>query len=474
MASAHQGAVRHYLHRLFDAGSVTGLGEGQLLERFVARRDVAAFEALVARHGPMVLAVCRRILRDEHDAEDAFQATFLVLVRRAASIQRRDLLANWLYGVAHRVAVRARQQSSRRRTFEKDGLDVEPPDASKQSFDTDECERLLDELRRLPKHYRTVVVLCHLEGLTHEEAADQLRCPVGTVRSRLARARELLRNRLRRRGLGISVAAVGSMLAAQRAPAAVTAGLIDSTVKIASQVAAGQAMAGVVSASVLTLTEGVLRTMFFHKLKLVATVGLAVGCVATGAGVLAFQESGGPDRGTGAGRPRAAQVAQDEAAKRPPSRTAGYDPLGPSADDANEQAMLQEEARDELELLKLRLAAKQAELAAEQSQISSLENSVARLKTMHDSGQVSIGEVDVASATLLNQKARSMVKRVEVKELETRVAQAERRLKHPEWLRVRANRGAPVAPSGDLERRVRALEQRVDELSDELAGLKRK
>ncbi|HEV3165828.1 MAG TPA: sigma-70 family RNA polymerase sigma factor [Isosphaeraceae bacterium] len=285
MASGHQGAILHYVHRLFQTGSVAGLGEGQLLERFVAWRDEAAFEALVARHGPMVLAVCRRILRDERDVEDAFQATFLILVRRAGSIQQRELLGNWLYGVAHRVAVRARAQTVRRRTFEKVGLEPELAAETTDQLETDERSLLLDEVRRLPTQYRASVVLCHLEGLTHEQAAEHLRCPVGTVRSRLARARKLLRSRLIRRGVVVSAGAVGSMLAEQGAMGAVPRVLLHSTVKAAAEHVAGPAA---VSAAVAALAEGVVKTMFLSKLKLVFGALLVVGVIATGAGVIAF------------------------------------------------------------------------------------------------------------------------------------------------------------------------------------------
>ena len=188
------------MDRVFNQGTVTGLDDDKLLKRFVVERDEVAFAALVARHGPMVLGVCRRILHDEHDVEDAFQATFLVLVSRAKAIRDGDLLGHWIYGVAHRVAVRARANAARRYVHEQNltaaRAGVEPPS---RDGERRELRAVLDdELARLPEPLRAPLVLCHLEGLTHDEAARRLRWPVGTVRSRLARARDKLRRRLSR------------------------------------------------------------------------------------------------------------------------------------------------------------------------------------------------------------------------------------------------------------------------------------
>ena len=179
----------------------------QLLERFAHDRDAsadAAFEVLVRRHGPMVLRVCRNVLKDWNDAEDAFQATFIVLARRCGSIHKRDSVESWLFGVACRVAARARVEAARRRAVERRG--ASEADAALGTPEDDEADRLelgpivQEEVRRLPEKYRAAVVLCYWEGLTQEQAAAQLGCPLGTVRSRLARARDLLRRRLARRG----------------------------------------------------------------------------------------------------------------------------------------------------------------------------------------------------------------------------------------------------------------------------------
>ncbi|MDR3638806.1 MAG: sigma-70 family RNA polymerase sigma factor [Isosphaeraceae bacterium] len=308
MAARTYGAVLQQIDRLFHGGTGAGLPEWQLLNRYVTRRDESAFEAIVARHGPMVLGVCRRVLDDPHAVEDAFQATFLVLVRKAGSLSERDAIGHWLYGVAHRVALRARADSARRRAREKDGTAVAtsaPPEEPGRS----ELESLLDdELSRLPAKYRAPIVLCYLQGLTHEEAATQLGWPVGTVKGRLARARELLRGRLARRGVAPGLGVVTATLS-QRSSAAVTDPLIATAARAISQFTAGRFKGGLVSATAARLTEGVLSTMFVTKLKVVAAISLSCSGLLLGAWVLA-QESRGRagDRATEPGtKPVAAE-----------------------------------------------------------------------------------------------------------------------------------------------------------------------
>jgi RNA polymerase sigma factor (sigma-70 family) len=166
--------VLRHLRLLVGWSSAAGQTDGQLVNRFVSSREEAAFEELLARHGPMVLGVCRQLLREPQDAEDAFQATFLVLVRRAASIRKRDQLASWLYGVAHRVAARVRSQKARRSQRERQGVDIVAVEPSSQGV-WDDCQPLIhEEINRLPDKYRLPVVLCCLEGKTQEEAARDL------------------------------------------------------------------------------------------------------------------------------------------------------------------------------------------------------------------------------------------------------------------------------------------------------------
>jgi RNA polymerase sigma factor (sigma-70 family) len=305
-----QGSVLRSIQTLFSAGSVGGMTDGELLETFLSRRDElaeAAFAALVALHGPMVWRVCQGVLPDSHAAEDAFQATFLILVRKARSIRHRDALASWLYGVARRVAVRAKTNATLRRRHEGQGAEMNAkPIPSSDPSRREQLEVLHQELDRLPEKYRAAVVLCHLEGRTHAEAARLLKCPISTVSIRVARARELLRDRLTRRGLALPAALAGVTLLSETASAAIPKGLAESTINVAMQVATGKAtVAGVVSAAVAQLTEGVIKTMSMTKLTVIATGVLVVGIATAGAGLLAA--GGGPAQvGPGAAAPAAA------------------------------------------------------------------------------------------------------------------------------------------------------------------------
>jgi RNA polymerase sigma factor (sigma-70 family) len=265
------------------------VSDGELLERFVKRRDESAFAALVVKHGPMVFGVCRRRLHQAQDAEDAFQATFLILVRKAASIGKRELLGNWLYGVAVRVAARARLVAARRHARETTDMERIAVATRKpvESAELPEC--LEQEIQRLPAKYRGPVVLCYLEGRTNEEAASELNWPVGTVKGRLARARELLRKRLTRRGLAYSVTAIVTALSADALAVSLPPVLLDSTLKAALCFAAGDvAASGLVSAQAAALTKGVLHTMFVTKMKTLAVLVLALVTVVGGAGGLTY------------------------------------------------------------------------------------------------------------------------------------------------------------------------------------------
>ncbi|HZW31229.1 MAG TPA: sigma-70 family RNA polymerase sigma factor, partial [Isosphaeraceae bacterium] len=259
-------AVLKSIEQLFHEGSVAGLDDGQLLERFASHRDEAAFAGLVAMHGPMVLGVCRRILRVEHDVEDAFQATFLVLVKKAGSIRDAGRLGPWLHGVARRVALRVRAETARRRAQDREYPARTEVDAVRPGRAV-ECDDLLDvvdaEVARLPARYRDAVVLCDLEGRSYAEAARRLRCPLGTLQSRLARGRTRLRARLLRRGL--APLAITATLA-EGASAAVPQSLAEATVRAAVALATGQA-AGVVSATVAAVVASMMRAMLMTTVK---------------------------------------------------------------------------------------------------------------------------------------------------------------------------------------------------------------
>jgi RNA polymerase sigma-70 factor (ECF subfamily) len=280
MARVTSHPVLQFVRRLQAAGGEPG--DAQLVARFVRQRDEAAFAALVKRHGPMVHGVCARVLHDPHDAEDAFQATFLVFVRRAAAIGRPELLASWLYGVAYRTALKARSGSARRRAHEGQLPAREcTADPADEVLWRDLRPVFDEELNRLPERYRVPFVLCHLEGRTHEEIARRLGCPRETVTTRLVRARERLRGRLSRRGVALSAGTFSTLLAQEAA--AVPPGLAEATGKAALSFAAGHAAA---TGTVVALTEGVLRAMWLTKLKIAAAVLLAAGVVVGGIGLI--------------------------------------------------------------------------------------------------------------------------------------------------------------------------------------------
>jgi RNA polymerase sigma factor (sigma-70 family) len=249
-----------------------GLTDGQLLTRFVAVRDEASFAALVRRHGPMVLGVCSRLLRDFHDAEDAFQATFFVLARKAGSVLKRESVGCWLYGVAYRTAQEARSASARRRQRERPMSEVPHPEVP--PAETQDWRPLLDqELNRLPEKYRAAVVLCDLEGRSRKEAARQLDIPEGTLSSRLATARQMLAKRLAGSGLALSGGALAVAMSEGAASAQVPAALVWSTARAAVLVASGQVTT--LAPPTAALMEGVIKAMFLKKLRVVV-VGLVM------------------------------------------------------------------------------------------------------------------------------------------------------------------------------------------------------
>jgi RNA polymerase sigma factor (sigma-70 family) len=322
---ASSSMVVRQIGSLFEGGSVAGLSDRQLLDRFVSRRDVAgeaAFAALVARHGPMVLFVCRRVLGDHQHAEDTFQAVFLVLARRAQSLRDPDLLSRWLYGVALRTARKAKVRLARQRKKEhaqamsgaksKSGV---PTDRS--VIDGEQAELLHDEIDRLPANFRLPIVLCYFEGLALDEAARRLHWPEGTVRSRLARARDELRRGLTRRGVVLSAAALAAVLDSKAAWGSISAPLCDLTARAAREFMAGKAATGAVSISAVALSREVLRSMLLQKLKLAVLTLLLFGAIASGAGFV------GQAVGRQAGKPDLRQIvaaSDDVIAKPAPGR----------------------------------------------------------------------------------------------------------------------------------------------------------
>lgn len=333
MSSGRLGGALRDVQTLFEAGTAGGLTDGQLLEEF---RDAGgparerAFAALVERHGPAVLRACRAILRDEHAAEDAFQAVFLVLARKAGSLRVRGSLAPWLHEVAVRVARGARAAGARRARHERQAAGRADPttrDPDAVAIDLDVGSALHEEIDRLPDRYRAPIVLCFLDGLTREQAAGRLRCPLGTLQSRLARGRERLRGRLMRRGLAPSLIPPDGWLRWEAARSVVPAALAETTTRAVLASAAGRpAIAGAISGPA-ALTEEVLKTMWLHKLKTIA------GTLAAGALVAAGVAAAGAARARPEAPPDPAPSRKIEA---PPAPPAGH----PAAPDGASPAVL--------------------------------------------------------------------------------------------------------------------------------------
>jgi RNA polymerase sigma factor (sigma-70 family) len=322
-AGTIQGVVEHLRRAALAAQS-----DRQLLDAVSQRREAAAFAALLERHGPMVLGVCRRVLGNEHDAEDAFQSTFLILIRKAAAVQKPESIGSWLYGVAYLTARKARVGRARRRAAE--ARACRPTQVRAEiDFSVD------DELSAIPKKYRTPIVLCDLEGRSRKEAATLLGIAEGTLSSRLAAARKMLANRLRRRGL--------APLAVL--PARLSDALRSATVKTATSFLTGRGFTGAVRPEVITLSNGVVKTMFMNRLKTLAGCLLLLGLFGGGTGGIALRAlsegSAVADEPADAARRAAEELAAAEAA--------------------------QEQAREALMAARARVAAKKSELRRAQS-----------------------------------------------------------------------------------------------------------
>lgn len=278
--------VLSQLRRVILRHSDGGLSDGQLLDRFIHQHDETAFEVLVWRYGPMVLGVARRVLHNLDDAEDILQATFLALVRQARSIRRREAISGWLYQVAYRLALRTRQQKKKRSLGQVAIEDVAAPPSSSDDPGQDEVRLLDEELQRLPEKYRIPLVLSYFQGMTNQEIAVRMTCPIGTVFTRLARGREMLRKRLIRRGVTLSVGLMG----ADRTIAALRAELVRGTVRAGRVFAeCPGSVAGVLSPNVIALAEGVEKMIAISRWKLVGVVLTVFAIMGSGAGLLAWR-----------------------------------------------------------------------------------------------------------------------------------------------------------------------------------------
>ena len=300
------------LTTLSQVGVIGNVSDGQLLQRFLTDRNgssEAAFSALVQRHGPMVLRVCRLVLGHRHDTEDAFQATFLILARKAHSVRDADSVASWLHGVARRVSVRAKAKFVSREFHERRASSMTPARSDRGESPPESWPELHEEIARLPQHYREAVVLCYLEGLTAETASERLGCSRGTILSRLSRARDQLRARLTRRGLAPAAVLVGAGALPETTEAAVRTALVVATTQAVTRFLAGKTAAGPVPTA-FTLAEGMLQTMFLNQMKHVVGCVVAIGVFSIGVIVLAARTSGGTT-------PAAIEVERPRAAAQP-------------------------------------------------------------------------------------------------------------------------------------------------------------
>jgi len=443
-------AIREF-QTLYNAGSFGSLTDGQLIERFADRNDSsaqAAFAVVMERHGPMVWGVCRCLLDDPHEAADAFQATFLILVRRATSVRVNNSLGPWLYGVSRKVALRARASSARRSAREIRGVETDliPDDRSASYSDPTRIELLSaldEEIERLPEPYRAALVLCDLAGVSHEEAARQFGCAIGTVGSRLARGRERLRARLLRRGFAPAIGLSAASIGAEAVGAVVPPRLAESTVLAVLRTGIGTSkLAGAVSASVVLLAEGVLKSMVLTKLKWVAATMVTLGIVAGGVHVWggAQRESEAPARSSSVGR----EAQTDKHLVGVP------------------------ESQNLLAILQAQVDARKAELRREEALAKLAADAHVRNQRLKERDIISDEELKKAQADVHVARAQTDVVRAELREAELRLEQAKQivaggDLKELDNYLVRSS---ATASSATLERRIGAMEQKLDQILD--------
>jgi RNA polymerase sigma factor (sigma-70 family) len=433
---------------LFEVGTVAGMSDGQLLERFLARRELGieaaeiAFAALVERHGAMVLQVCRGRLRDEHDAQDAFQATFLILARNAGSIRKHESAASWLNGVARRVASCARRSAALRRAKERQAAGRRA-EAVAESDHAELVPAVREEVGDLPEKYRTPLMLCLLDGLTHEEAATRLGWPVGTVKTRVRHAKDRLRTRLARRGFAPSMGVIAASLAAQEATA-MPALLVRATARAAIRWEMGRSLA-TLSSSVANLVELGMGSLIMTRWKIAALVMTSLGLFAAGAAGYARQGPGPRDRKEVV-EPQ--PIAQKETA---------VDPRPVAA------AVAEDDVLDQLELAKVDIEVQRAKVDGQRNQIINLlqssSNQASSIKSIQETKNLE--ELRNYGPITANEAFEPARKRIEEGWQETLNTYRES---------LKKSRNTYV----EISRNLRHEEQRIQEMEEQSARLKAK
>jgi RNA polymerase sigma factor (sigma-70 family) len=492
MAERQLRSVLRQIRRLVTLPATPDTTDSQLLARFVLEREQEAFTALVRRHEALVWGVCHRMLRNRADAEDAFQATFWVLARKANSIRSRASIGGWLYRVAYHIALNAKFNAKRQQI-----LDRQAQHGSLADPQTEAAERELwcvldEELSRLPEKFRAPLVLCYLEGRTHAQAAQELGYSAGSMSWRLARGQQLLRHRLVRRGLTLPAAMLSTLLLREStvARAACLVGCVSETALIRSITCSG--MAGALSANVTLLTKGAMHAMWITKIKMAAAAVLAVSVIGAGGGLVAYRALAvGPQDNAFQAAPASPSNRHDDELKKALDRIAALEkqlaeqiagrgqrpdpppplsaPQGRRTTSEAEQRLradIVQRLRDEIDVLRAELDAKQAEMQAAEIGVAAARDVFAQAQA--NKSAVPVSNLLSMKRDVANQQAQVLVKQAELKQSEVRLRQAQRRL-----AAVQGPKEPPpeARPSG-LEQRVRELEEKVGRIDHDLARLK--
>jgi RNA polymerase sigma factor (sigma-70 family) len=454
-------AVFRQFQRLFDPGTIAGLTDRQVLERFAQRRDPVAFEAIIARHGPLVFTVCRQLLRDPHDVDDAFQGTFLILIKKAGTLRKPERLGPWLYGVAYRIALRAR---ARRRSNELPKY-LTSPRGDCPAEENEQVDVLHGEIQRLPEKYRVAIVLCCIEGLSHNDAARQLGWPIGTLHGRLSRARDLLRGRLRRRGIVLSGGVTDALSLACRRPL---------TLPESMRLAAARLLSATVANRIATLTKGVLFAMIIKKWNY---AGLVVGMLALGMVTMALLAYAGPmsDPAKRESEPAAKESERPKEHETQSATVAKTVPDDPAARDNRERHRTDQEVEDaqrELDGLLAKAALIQMELDITRKGIERIVEFLQNAETASD------GENSKLTTNEQRQARDKLTLKRERMQLILEEAKFSFKGKYAEFAGLKRQiyrrsktLGIPseIGPtSSDLTRRLDELEKKIDRIIDSL------